>query len=417
LIFIYEIFYRVLTGLYFFIVRIATINNPRAKAFIEGRKQLFENLAAKQNELQNCIWFHCASLGEFEQARPLIEIIKNNHPAEKILLTFFSPSGYEIKKDYPIAEYVCYLPIDTKKNAERFIKMTQPKLIIFVKYEWWYFILKEIYEASIPLYNIASIFNEQQIFFKFYGGLPHKMLTFFSTIFVQNQASKTLLGQYKLNNVKIAGDTRFDTVYKNKISKKQLPLIEQFKAGQKLIIGGSTYQTEDELLTQAINNELANIKKYIIVPHDIDKEYCIELKQKIKVATILYSEIFEQKLADYAVLIIDSVGMLSNLYQYADLALIGGGFNKGIHNILEAVVFGVPVLFGPKYEKAQEALDLAELEFAFSINSQDEFETGVEYFLKDEAKHHLTKKQLLNYIKQNTGATQKIYTHFLPFLN
>jgi len=409
--------YRVATSFYFFVIKIVAIKNSKAKAFLAGRKQLFEKLSANQKDIKNCIWFHCASFGEFEQARPLIELIKSNHPTEKILLTFFSPSGYEIKKDYPLAEYVSYLPTDTQKNAKQFLKLVQPKLVIFVKYEWWYFILKEIHQANIPLHNIASIFSKQQVFFKFYGGLHRKMLSFYNTLFVQNEDSKTLLNKIKINNVKVAGDTRFDTVYKNLAQKKSLSLIEQFKAGKKLIIGGSTYKTEDEFLIQAINNNLIDDCKYIIVPHDIDKDYCINLKQNIKAKTILYSEISDQNLANYSALIIDSVGMLSNLYQYAEIALIGGGFNKGIHNILETVVFGVPVLFGPKYEKAKEAKDLIELELASSINNYNDFSTVVKHLLKDEKRYHLTKNQLQNYVNRNIGVTQKIYDDILYPLN
>ena len=406
-----------LTSLYFLVIKIAALKNPKAKAFVNGRQLLFEKLKAPSNNLKNCIWFHCASLGEFEQARPLIELIKNKNPTEKILLTFFSPSGYEIKYHYALADYVSYLPIDNPKNVTLFLHHTQPKLVIFVKYEWWYFILKEINNTNIPLYNIASLFNKEQVFFKPYGGLHLKILPFFTTIFVQNEHSKSLLSQYQINNVKVAGDTRFDTVIKNFNNKKSLPIIEQFKAHYNIVIGGSTYPTEDEFLIKAINNNLNSSCKYIIVPHNIDKTYCIGLKQTIKAPTLLYSEIDTQNVTKISVLIIDCVGLLSNLYQYANFALIGGGFNKGIHNILEAVVFGVPVLFGPKYRKAQEAIDLVTLNLASSINSYDDFEYLLNELLNDEAKYHLTKKQLRNYIEQNAGATQKIYDHIFNTIN
>ena len=409
--FIKQLLYQILTGFYFFAIRIAALKNPKAKAFINGRKHLFEKLAAQQNNLKNCVWFHCASFGEFEQARPLIELIKSKHPNKKILLTFFSPSGYEVKKEYPLADYICYLPIDTQKNAKLFLKLVQPQLVIFVKYEWWYFMLKEISNANVPLYNIASLFNKQQVFFKFYGGLHRTMLHFCESIFVQNQSSKNLLRQIEINNVEVAGDTRFDTVIKNLKNKKLLPKIEQFKAGQNLIIGGSTYPTEDDFLIQAINKNLISNCKYLIVPHDIDKAYCKNLKAKINVPSLLYSEIENQNLNDINVIIIDGVGLLSNLYQYANVALIGGGFNKGIHNILEAVVFGVPVLFGPKYKKAQEAKDLITQKLTTSVNYYDEFEVCIKSLLTDEAKYHLIKKQLQLYVEQNVGATQKIYEY------
>jgi len=414
---IYETLYRAITGFYFFTIRIAALHNQKAKAFVNGRTQLFKNLTLQQSKLKNCIWFHCASLGEFEQARPLIELIKTNHPTEIILLTFFSPSGYDVKKKYHLADFVCYLPNDTPKNAKLFIQLIQPKLVVFVKYEWWYFILKEIDKIGIPLYNIASIFTKQQIFFKSYGALHRKMLSFFATIFVQDENSKKLLNKIKMNNVEVTGDTRFDTVFQNFNDKKTLTKIEQFKAGKKLIIGGSTYPTEDEFLVQAINNNLAGVQKNIIVPHDIDKEYCYDLKQKINTPTLLYSEISNQNLTAFSVLIIDSVGLLSNLYQYADIALIGGGFNKGIHNILEAVVFGVPVLFGPKHKKTKEAKDLVAQNIAFVVNDYQDFSFCVTELLNDVKVYNLNKKQLQNYVHYSIGATEKIYNHIIKQLN
>lgn len=402
--------YRLFTGLYFLLIRFYALFNNKAKAWVEGRKNWQTKLAEASKNWQGCIWFHCASLGEFEQGRPLIELIKQKHPSQKILLTFFSPSGYWLRKNYAIADYVAYLPTDTPNNAQQFLHIAKPKLVVFVKYEWWYYFSKTIFNQEIPFYNISCIFRKEAIFFKFYGALHREILSFYTHLFLQDALSKKLLNSIYINNTSVSGDTRFDRVWQNKQQIQSLPFLKQFKNKQPIFIGGSTYEKEDALLIELMP-QLKNFK-YIIVPHDIDKAYCKQLKNRIPLPVKLHSEIqTDEDLSTYNVLIIDCVGLLNPCYAYADYALIGGGFGKGIHNILEAAVFGLPVFFGANYTKAQEAIELLNKQLAFKVDNVQQIqqvilsiETNTELQLKNQT-------ALFNYFKDKIGATQIVYDH------
>lgn len=392
------------------LIKIYAVFNPKAKAWINGRKNWLPKLKNATQNFDNCIWFHCASLGEFEQGRPLIELIKNKHPKEKIVLSFFSPSGYSIRKNYKLADYVCYLPADTPGNANAFIKTIQPKLVVFVKYEWWYFFSKEIYKAGIPFYNISSIFLERHIFFKPYGLLHRKILSYHTKIFVQDESSKKLLKTIKVNHVAVSGDTRFDTVYQNKLDKIEVPFIKDFKGSNHILIGGSTYKQEDEILLELINSSALSNFKYIIVPHEIDVDYCKTLQQKIKGVSKLYSTLNNNSnLNEIQVIIIDSIGWLSHLYQYSTFAIIGGGYGKGIHNILEAAVYNVIVFFGPNYKNANEAIELVNLKLAFELNSSQQIIKNIEGLEANTDLQTKNKTALEEYFKNSIGATGLIY--------
>ncbi len=406
-----QLIYRLVTGFYFFGIRIASFFNQKAKAWIEGRKNWLSQLTTATKNWDGCTWFHCASLGEFEQGRPLIERLKKEHPKQKILLTFFSPSGYEVQKNYMLADYVQYLPADSPNNAKLFLNIIKPKLVIFVKYEWWYYFSKIINKRSIPFYNISCIFRNDQIFFKFYGALHREILSFYTHLFVQNGDSKKLLNHIKINHVSISGDTRFDRVLAHKNKLTILPVIENFKSGKPILIGGSTYQKEDTMLIELMQQPKFKADfKYIIVPHDIDLNYCKNLKNTIPLNTKLYTELKEaDSLAEVQVLIINTIGLLNTCYAYADYALIGGGFRKGIHNILEAAVFGLPVFFGPQYHKAKEAIELIDQQLAFSIHQANEIQQYIEEFETNPKVKQEHKLALAKYFNQKMGATEIIY--------
>lgn len=407
-----QIIYRLLTGIYFFGIKVYALFNQKAKTWIKGRKNWQSYLAKATEDWDGCVWFHCASLGEFEQGRPLIERFRKKHPQQKILLTFFSPSGYEIRKNYAFADYVHYLPTDTPKNAALFLDIVNPKLVVFVKYEWWYFFSKAMFERNIPFYSISCIFRKDQPFFKFYGILHREILSFYTHLFVQDRASKILLDGIQIKPVTLSGDTRFDRVLENKSKVKTIPFLEKFKTSKPILIGGSTYPKEDLILIELMQqpNFLADFK-FIIVPHDIDYKYCQNLKHNIPLTTSLYSEIEEtDSLIDVQVLIIDSIGLLNTCYAYVNYAFIGGGFSKGIHNILEPAVFGLPIFFGPQYHKAQEALELLEQQSAFSIQQVHQIQQIIEEFEMNNVLKQKNKIALENYFEQKAGATEIIIT-------
>jgi len=397
--------------MYFLLIKIYGLFNDKAKAWVQGRKNWEQELAKVSLQVKGCIWFHCASLGEFEQGRPLIELFKKQHPNKKILLTFFSPSGYLIRKNYALADYVCYLPTDTPNNAKQFLNIVQPKLVVFVKYEWWYYFSKAISNRNIPFYNISGIFRKEGVFFKPYGVLHRQILSFYTHFFVQDDLSKTLLESIHIKNLTVSGDTRFDRVWQNKQQVKSLPFLEQFKNNQPILIGGSTYAKEDSLLIELmqVTGEMKNFK-YIIVPHEIDAAYCQQLKNRIPLKAKLHSEIqSHDDLSLVQVLIIDRIGLLNQCYAYVDYAIVGGGFGKGIHNILEAVVFGLPVFFGANYIKAKEAIDLVETGLAFSVQISKEINSTIAGLEKDEKRKNQHQVNLSNYVEERTGATKLIY--------
>ncbi len=408
---------------YDFLIKVASNFHQKAKKIYLGRKETFvilEKNKSQHFDNQNVVWFHCASLGEFEQARPVLEGFKQNHSSFKILLTFFSSSGYEVQKNYACADVVVYLPSDNKENAQRILQIVQPKIVFFAKYEFWHFYLSEIKKQNIPCVLFSAIFREKQVFFRFYGGFYRKMLENFSTIFVQNNHSKTLLTtiltENQLKNVFVGGDTRFDRVKAICEAKKEIILAEKFKNNQPLLIIGSSWDEDLAVLVPFINNFVLPLK-IIIAPHEINQQKIKELRQKINKKTTLFSENNQnnnqndnlENIQKNDVLIIDNVGMLSSLYAYADFAFVGGGFKQGLHNILEAATFGLPIFFGNKaYQKYQEATDLITQKGAFAVANNKDFERQFLEIYQNKVAHEQAQKACLEYVNANLGATKLI---------
>jgi len=399
--------YNISISFYNFIILTASVFNSKAKLWIKGRKNIFRQIDQKINNADNVAWFHCASLGEFEQGRPVIEKFKEKHPELKILITFFSPSGYEIRKNYDKADYVFYLPIDTKKNAKRFIAIVKPKIAFFIKYEFWYNYLNQLNKNNIPSVVFSSVFRKDQIFFKWYGKWYRNILNSFNYIFVQDKKSLELLNSYNINNVSVAGDTRFDRVVD--IAKKSTPIqkIESFKNNKLILIGGSTWEKDEELLIQYFNTTNHDIK-LIIAPHEIDKKHINKIKTMLYRRHICLSEVNNENIKNADCLIIDSIGKLSAIYKYCEIAYIGGGFGKGIHNILEAAVFGMPVVFGPNYQKFNEAVNMINIKGATSINTYVELVKQLDNLINNEDVLKESAGISSDYVKQNSGAVNKI---------
>jgi 3-deoxy-D-manno-octulosonic-acid transferase len=406
--------YNIGIKLYSLFIRFASLFNNKAKLWITGRKNtVFVRI-------ESSIWFHFASLGEFEQGRPILEAMRNLRPGKKIVVTFFSPSGYEIRKNTPLADYVYYLPLDTAKNARSFINAINPEIIIFTKYEYWFHFFNEANRRNIPLYIVSGIFRPGQVFFKWYGGFNRSILNLVSHFFLQDEASKQLLQGIGINNTSVSGDTRFDRVWANAQNPKVVPLIDEFKNRHKLFIAGSTWPQDEALLAKLVS-EYPDWK-FIFAPHEIPAEKInnlISLLPEGKAITFsqLKSEAEGLKSGDFInqsltsnlqSLIIDNIGMLSSLYAYADIAYIGGGFGVGIHNTLEAAAFGLPVIFGPNYQKFNEARELIALKAGFSISNENELKGIVETLVDDEAFYNATSKKVFNYVKENVGATEMI---------
>lgn len=395
--------YNIGIHLYCTLVYIVSIFNNKAKLWINGRrKQLVQ-------PLKSSIWFHFASLGEFEQGRPVLEKIREIYPQHKIVVTFFSPSGYEVRKTTPLADAVYYLPLDTEKNAREFVNTIRPVMAIFTKYEYWYHFFNELHKQHAPLYIISGIFRPGQVFFKWYGGLHRKMLKLVTWFFVQDIASKHLLHDTGITNVTISGDTRFDRVWANALQPKELPQIAAFKNGQKLFIAGSTWPADEKLIAGLIAQYPDC--KFIVAPHEVGAEKINALVDLLpKETTVRYSQ-FGAHSTPFATLIIDNIGMLSSLYQYADIAYIGGGFGAGIHNTLEAAAFGMPVIFGPEYDRFKEAKDLIALKAGFSISNKDELNDVVALLTGNENAKRIASFNAKDYVQRNIGATDAITTY------
>jgi len=396
--------YLYLTGIFIY-----SLFDCKAKLWIDGRKDIFNQLKSKlNNNNEKIAWFHSASLGEFEQGRTVIEKFKDKYPDYKILLTFFSPSGFEIRKKYQNADYIFYLPIDTPANAKRFVEIVKPKVVFFIKYEFWFNYLNALKDKDIPVYLISGIFRPSQHFFKSYGNWFRKQLSCFTFFFVQNNTSKELLNKIGYNNVLISGDTRFDRVSAIAEQKKSFPLIEQFKGNDtKLILAGSTWEPDEDLIIESIKLNKPDIK-YIIAPHETHNERIVKLKEKLGDSVILFSQANKNNIKDAKVIIIDGIGYLSHIYQYADIAIIGGGFGKGIHNILEAATFGVPIIFGPNYTKFTEAVELNTLGGAYAITNKNEFNERLNLLISNDDKRQMASNICKNYVNNNIGASDII---------
>lgn len=359
------------------------------------------------------IWFHCASLGEFEQARPLIELVRKLHPQHKIILTFFSSSGYDVRRNYEYADFIGYLPLDTKSSAEKLINIMKPSLVIWVKYEFWFHHLFEINRRGIPIILISSVFRPDQVFFRWYGGLHRSMLGFFKNIFVQNQQSQHLLQSIGIGS-EVCRDTRFDSVVKVMERHKKLDGVQKFKGEKKLIVAGSTWLKDAEIICRLINEDPFNGQfRYIIAPHDVEKENVNAIIRMIQKPKALLSRVTLYNADSFEVAVTDSMGLLSSLYFYADIAYIGGGFGAGIHNILEPAVYGMPVIFGPRYQKSAEALEMAghpEWNAAFSISNYESLVETIKYLLEgDGSKLKIGSEKTREYVLANVGGTDQVY--------
>jgi len=377
--------------------------NSKAALWVRGRKKWTEKIEEKIKPEDKTVWIHCASLGEFEQGRPVLEAIKRERPEIKIVLTFFSPSGYEIRKNYANADCISYLPSDTPGNAARFIGLIKPEYVIFVKYEFWNNYISELYKNNIPLYLVSGIFRSGQHFFKWYGSFFRAMLRKFEMIFVQDQKSLELLSGIGIKNVLLAGDTRFDRVVQITGTARDIPQIEQFRGKEKLFLAGSSWKQDEEIIAQYINRFPGKMK-WVFAPHEIDKPNIERLEKLLKVKQLRFSE-YNETSSDARVLIIDNIGMLSSAYKYAYISAIGGGFGKGIHNILEPACWGIPVMFGPKFKKFREAVDLVNEKGAMTFDSFGEFSKILDKWLVDEQVYLKSAKTAADYTKNNAGAT------------
>ncbi len=403
------IFYNLGIFFYALFIKLASLFNSKAKLFVGGRKNWEATLKQKIDSNKKYIWFHCASLGEFEQCRPVIEEVKSKFPEKGILLTFFSPSGYEIRKNYEGADVISYLPMDTRKNARRFVRIVKPEKILFVKYEFWYHYITEINKQGIELFAVSAIFREGQLFFKKspWAKWYRKILGGFTHFFIQNKKSAELLTSIGINNYSITGDTRFDRVAAISANTSKFPIIEEWKGNQQLIVIGSSWKPDEELLVEFINKHKAGTR-FIIAPHEVSENNLQRIEQSLQKKYIRFSQIEGRDSTETQVIIIDSIGILSSLYQYGEIAYIGGGFGVGIHNTLEAATYGMPIVFGLNYKKFDEACNLVDLGAAFPINSYDDLGSIFDGLLNNKDRLKEAGKISRNFVEKNLGASSKI---------
>lgn len=381
---------------------------------MKGRNETFDKLSVINAE-DKVVWIHAASLGEFEQARPIIEEIKKSHSQYKIVVTFFSPSGYEIRKNYELADVVCYLPFDTKGRVRKFLKMTHPELAIIVKYEFWPNLLKELDKQKITTILVSGIFRSTQQFFKSSGGWMRKALDTFDHFFLQDESSKGLLESIDLSNASVSGDTRFDRVVRILEQDNSLDFIEAFKSNQYTVVAGSTWPTDEHFLTHYIN--ASNDQKFIIAPHNMNAKAITELKESIDKKVVLFSERENKDLSEFDVLIVDTIGLLTKIYSYADAVYVGGAFKTGLHNILEPATFGVPIVIGPEFSKFREAVELVERGGCMSVNTLGELTKAFNQLKTDQEFRIKTGTINQEYIQNNKGATKKIMAYINEKLN
>ena len=400
-----------------FILKIVALFNNKINLFIEGRKPVFNILSEKIKAYDKTIWFHAASLGEYEQGLPVMERMKSRFPNHLIVLTFFSPSGYEVRKNNTIADVTVYLPLDTKSNVDLFMKIVRPDMAFFIKYEYWPNYLNALQNKEIPTYLISGIFREKQVFFKCYGGFYRKALDAFEHFFVQNSSSKELLIQLGKTNVTVSGDTRFDRVTTILNQNNQLDFVAEFKNKTLTLVVGSSWPKDESLLVNYINS--SNNVKFIIAPHNINEDQIANLQNHISKKTILFSSINlndlgTSKLAEYDVLIIDTIGILTKIYSYADVVYVGGGFgNPGVHNILEPATFGVPIVIGPNYSHFAEATALVKMEGCISITNQEELNEALDKLIQN-ADVRIEKGHVCStFVEMNKNATETIFNYII----
>ncbi len=404
--------YNLVIYLYGLVIKLASINKIKAKQWVAGRTNWRQHLEKKISSLnsENIIWVHCASYGEFEQGRPLIEAIKKKHPHYKIVLSFFSPSGYEVFKDWSGAEVICYLPLDTKTNARDFINIIKPKFAIFIKYEFWLNFLFTLKKQNIPTYLVSAVFKPHHPFFKWYGGIFKRSLKTFNKLFIQDEASGNLLKKINIENFEVCGDTRFDRVVEIKENFKELPYIKEFCGDSKILVAGSTWPGDDELLVEAFKALNLQELKLIIVPHNVDEKNIQKISALLEKSNLRYNLYSAQKPAGSSkILVVDTIGLLSKIYHYATVAYIGGGMNEGIHNCLEPAVYLKPVIFyGNDYHKYNEAIELIELKAAKNIQSSNTLAEAILGFINNRSEMTEIENKLKLYFQKKSGTTKKV---------
>lgn len=407
--------YNILVNLAWIGLHVLALFQPKIKLFVSGRKKTFALLKEKLSPETKTIWMHVASLGEFEQGLPILERIRSQYPSHQIVLTFFSPSGYEVKKNTPIADIVAYLPMDTMTNASRFLDLVKPELAIFVKYEIWPSYLAQLKKKGIPTFLVSAIFSKRQVFFKLYGGFMRNSLKTFSHFFVQDENSKKLLESIGLENVTVGGDTRLDRVSEILQRDNRLEFMEHFKNGQFCLVAGSTWPEDEEILIDYINSVQEPIK-FVIAPHEIKPSHVEKITSVLQKNVVCYSEMEDENLKDFDVLVLDTIGILTKVYSYADVAYVGGGFATGLHNTMEPAVFGIPIIIGPQYHGFKEAEDLVAKGGIYPISDQAKFNELMQLFTESSA---IAKEQgTINsdYITSNVGAADRILDHISRFL-
>lgn len=394
------------------LVNIASFRNLKARKMKQGHKEIFHYLAQNADPEGGYIWIHASSLGEFEQGRPIIEAIKAHYPEQKIAITFFSPSGYEVRKNYSKADLICYLPFDLPNNVNRFLNILKPKQAIFIKYEFWGNYLNALAKRNIPTYIISAIFRPSQIFFRPYGGYFRKILQNFEHLYVQDENSKKLLKDIGITKVSVTGDTRFDRVLEIRSQAKELPLIEQFSKEKFTLIAGSSWPKDEEIFIDYFNRHPE--MKLIIAPHEIHEEHIQFILSRLNRTTIRYTQADKKNIQKADCIIIDCFGLLSSIYRYGQVAYVGGGFGAGIHNVPEAAVYSIPVIFGPNHKKFKEAKELIIAGGGFSISKSEDFKLVMDRLLKN--KEFLSKAGIIagQYIQNNSGASKKILKELYP---
>lgn len=410
----YSYMYNVAIAIYTFGVWVMSLFSRKVKMMWQGEHEAYRILEEQVDPQARYIWFHAASLGEFEQGRPLIEEIRRQHPGYKILLTFFSPSGYEVRKNYEGADICCYLPLDTIGNARRFLRIVRPEMAFFIKYEFWFNYLHILKHRGVPTYSVSSIFREKQIFFRWYGKRYARVLTCFTHFFVQNEESRQLLSRIGISNVTITGDTRFDRVLQIKAASKQLPLVEAFVGGKtdKVFVAGSSWAPDEDIFIKYFNAH--SDWKLIIAPHVIGDDHLRQILSKVRGCAVRYTEATEESVRQADCLIIDCFGLLSSIYHYGSVAYVGGGFGVGIHNVLEAAVWDIPVIFGPNNKRFQEAQGLLQTQGGFEITGDDDFAALMQRFDGDAASLRYAGSAAGSYVKSRAGATQKVIQGIRP---
>ena len=409
--------YNLIVVLADFILKIVALFNNKIRLFVDGRKPVFKILSNKIKAYDKTIWFHAASLGEYEQGLPVMERMKSRFPNHLIVLTFFSPSGYEVRKNNNIANVTVYLPLDTQSNVNQFLKLVRPDMVFFIKYEYWPNYLNALQNKEIPTYLISGIFREKQVFFKWYGGFYRKALDAFEHFFVQNSGSKELLLKLGKTNVTVSGDTRFDRVTEILKQNNELDFIEEFKNNTLTVVIGSSWPKDEALLVNYIKT--ANNVKFIIAPHNINKDQIANLQNQISKKTVLFSslnlkDVGASKLTDYDVFIIDTIGILTKIYSYADIVYVGGGFgNPGVHNILEPAIYGVPIVIGPNYSHFAEATALVKMEGCISIANQEDLNEALDKLIQNAAVRYEKGHICSTFVEMNKNASETIMNYII----